>query len=511
MNQQEDNLKIQLDLLAKAGGKLQSDDDIEFSGKKFNIPQFYDPNMRQAGEYLIERADKENEYQSFSRSYKYKAWDGARATAVAFRRLFGSFDQKTSLFKMAETRTVPIGVGETMEVPWGEFEVPGMDKVTFSTTSNGGMFTLNAVGPRHWRHHITGVFEMVQSILDTDSIYRGRAFDGQDMPDFVDLSSLDRSKIVFNESVENLLEADLWSVIQYHKELREHGQPLKRVVLLQGPYGTGKTSAGFITAQVAVANNWTFIYVRPGRDDMEQAFKFAHTLQPCVVFVEDVDIIGDASQGAKKITKMLDLFDGIESKTKDVILVATTNHVSKLHKGMLRPGRIDSVIEIGALDDPATIKMIKAICGPNLADVVNWDRVVMAMQGFYPAFIKEALDRATRYSIVRNRGKVGKLTTDDFVNAALGLRPQLELMDAANDEPEKTTIDSLLRGLFADTAGISVAAAAATSEVVKAKIDRGTSEVVGRIQSSLTEAINATEIVDSDGDNVDDRYMKVPE
>lgn len=46
-----------------------------------------------------------------------------------------------------------------------------------------------------------------------------------------------------------------------------------------------------------------------------------------------------------------------------------------------------------------------------------------------PAFVKEAIDRAKRYNMARNGGKLTQLNTDDFVNAAVGLRPQLELME----------------------------------------------------------------------------------
>jgi hypothetical protein len=63
------------------------------------------------------------------------------------------------------------------------------------------------------------------------------------------------------------------------------------------------------------------------------------------------------------------------------------------------------------------------------------------MEGFVPAFIRESLDRTLRYSIARNNGEVKTLTTADFVAAATGLRPQLDLMEDAHEGREKPTLD----------------------------------------------------------------------
>jgi hypothetical protein len=69
------------------------------------------------------------------------------------------------------------------------------------------------------------------------------------------------------------------------------------------------------------------------------------------------------------------------------------------------------------------------------------------MEGFTPAFSKEAIDRAKRYSLARNAGELGLLDTEDFVLAARGLRPQHDLMMGSSDATAAPTMDAHLRRL----------------------------------------------------------------
>ena len=115
-------------------------------------------------------------------------------------------------------------------------------------------------------------------------------------------------------------------------------------------------------------------------------------------------------------------------------MVLTSNHVDKIHKAMLRPGRLDSVTEIGALDHEGFIKLVKVTVPPGLlGDEIDFDRVADAMADFLPAFVKEAIDRSMRYALARTGGEVDTLATEDFVHAAKGLRPQLDLMHGAKE------------------------------------------------------------------------------
>lgn len=444
--------------LAKLGGSLSHDDDIMFDGKKYILPESVD--LGGAIDYLIQKRDEDEEEMDFRKSYKYRPLDGARATSNAIKRAFG-FSIAKPIFTMfgkqnPQLRDIPISATETEQVPWGQLALPSLPGavVMLSAAQDpeyGTIFHLVVKSPRKWRHHIQGFFKLVEDELQKNSIYRGKAIDGQEEPQFIDLTGVDPDDVVYTQDTMRQLEANVWSPIKHADELAKLGQPGKRSVLFEGPYGTGKTLGAYITAQVAVANGWTFIMCRPGRDNLDEVMQTARIYQPSVVFFEDLDTVA-INQGDEHITRLLDTFDGIQAKGTRMLLVLTTNHVERIHKGMVRPGRLDAVIHVGAMDRPGVEKLTRRVIGPALADDVDFDAFFEACgprmrpdgvmsEGFMPAFVKEALDRAVRYSVSRNAGELSLIGTDDLVAAAEGLRPQLDLMEGASDAAPTNTMD----------------------------------------------------------------------
>jgi ATP-dependent 26S proteasome regulatory subunit len=194
-----------------------------------------------------------------------------------------------------------------------------------------------------------------------------------------------------------------------------------------------------------VQNGWTFISAKPGRDKIEDVLRTAKLYQPAVVFVEDID--GEASSGENQdVTRLLEAFDGISGKGGELMILMTTNHIDRIHKGMLRPGRLDAVVEVAALDRNGIEKLIKAIVQPGkLAADVNYDEVAEAMTDFLPAFIRETITRAVSFSIARNGGSSEYvIDTPDLCNAAHSLRPQLDHLDKAGEGNKRPSVDGAI-------------------------------------------------------------------
>jgi len=503
-SEEERTLQQIRELLAAASGNLKQDDDVIFEGRKYVLPE-REESKRTAGIHLIEMADEEEERQRFSREYKYRPWDGAVATQRVLVKAYGHMHQRNSLFQMAETREVQVGPDELISVPWGEFDVPGLDGVVFvsmaASGDNGPVYLLSATGPRRFRDEINGVFNLVQEELEESSIYRGKAFNGAENPDFLDLGKFDPSKVVYSEEVLTELDANVWCLIRYPEQNRELGLPLKRAVVFEGPYGTGKTLGAKLTAKVAVDNGWTFIFVRPGIDDLRVAFQTAKLYAPCVVHVEDVETLGGYGGSRDHMSRVLDMFDGIDTKDSDVICVATTNHKEEIHAGMLRPGRIDGVIHIGALDAAGIRRLVEVSVLPGqLEEEMDWAAIAVAMDGYMPAFAKEAINRAQRYMLRRNKGKIGPLATSDFVHAARGLRTQFELQQSAKDKPEDKGLDGYVREMLDE---IVTAASDGIREELP-DMDSAASEIVdqvqGNTQSDMRELLNETSVYDQNGE-----------
>src|SRR4029077_18616774 len=113
----------------------------------------------------------------------------------------------------------------------------------------------------------------------------------------------------------------------------------------------------------------------PGRDSLQTVLQTARMYQPAVVFFEDLDEISDPSHDGDNVTQLLDTFDGITAKGTEILAILTTNHPERIHKGMLRPGRLDAVIHIGELDANGVGRMIRALVPNEQLGHVNVDRV----------------------------------------------------------------------------------------------------------------------------------------
>ncbi len=444
LSEQDRNSRAILAALDALGGQSVGDDSLIFRGQQFILPAAMEGDVQGAVRYLKEWDTQQNTTFSFSRSYHNRPYDGAAAFERAMKRVFGTSGIGKATFSLfgqnpPQYVTVASGPDSTIQVPWGTVTFSPIDaefNLGYNRDSDYGLvFELTVEAPRRHRRRVEGFFAVVEDELARHSIYKGRAITSDDLePKFLDTSKVDDSKIVYREEVKRQLDVNLWAPLRYTDALRDTGVPLKRAVLVEGPNGTGKTLAGLRTAQIAQESGWTFILVRAGEDPLE-ALKTARVYSPAVVWVEDLDVIASAEasdRDRKKISKVLDVLDGLQGKGSEVMAGFTTNFVEKLDKGVLRPGRLDAVIHIAELDAAGYERLVRALTPARLLDpAVDMTAVTDAYAGFLPAFAAEATLRAVRYSVARNKGQAGMITTSDLVDAARGMKDHLDLMARA--------------------------------------------------------------------------------
>jgi ATP-dependent 26S proteasome regulatory subunit len=132
--------------------------------------------------------------------------------------------------------------------------------------------------------------------------------------------------------------------------------------------------------------------------------------------------------------------------------VFTTNYVEMIQKGVMRPGRLDAVIHIGPLDASGYQKLVQAHIPENLLGDIDYEQVAVAFEGYPPAFNVETIQRTLRYALARNNGiMVDKIETQDLVDAAAGMKRQLDLMNGAREGGNKPTVEGVLGDLVSDT------------------------------------------------------------
>jgi hypothetical protein len=452
-------------------------DEIEYHDRpKITLPR--DMSLKKARDILtrVER-DQETEVAQ-EKEFKYRPYDGAVACARVMKEMFGiTFGERIRNFfrdDPPQTLSVPISLTETLEVPWGMVSIPTLPGTRLhlgSTRSreHGDVFKISAVYPKKHTNTIKDFFRAVEKELKNNSIYRGKAILGTGaQPEFYDNTAFKSAEIVFSDDVEDVLNGTVWSVLKYRQQLKKEGVRVKRAALLHGPYGCGKTSALQMTCEIAIACGWTYIKVRTS-ENVHQALQTARLYAPAVVAIEDIDNEASTAEGGE-VAKLLESFDGMTSKGHELVMVMTTNHLDKVHKGMLRPGRLDAVIEIAELDRGGIERLIRAVVAQDKLDAAtDWDVVYDAMSierpdpehpgqtkrhGFYPAFVREALERAKTVAISNAGGKPNYLLgTEALRVAALSLHDQLRTMLDAEEGQPKPVFDSLLRATIGDEVG----------------------------------------------------------
>lgn len=459
--QQQASMDATIQLLTElGGGKVNQEQGIRYvPGTQIGLPT--DPqNMdyETASELLSKAAEDQRELHSFTRSFKYRPLDGAAAFERALIRITGlaahGMTVQTFFGPIRPYRIdVPVGVNETISVPWGNLQFPIFKaEIQIGATRDrelGVISEITITAPKKFASAIEGLWKVVAEELRERSIFKGKAFTGTEEPKFFDPFKVKRSQVVYSENAERRLETSVWGPIRTAELQRAEGLALNTKNLLAGPYGTGKTLGLAITAQEAVTAGWTFIQAK-SNEDLTAVLQTAVMYSPAVVAIEDIDLIVDDNSD-KKLADLLELFDGMTMKNNEVMVVMTSNHAEDLPKGMLRAGRIDSLIEIGSLDQAGVERLIKSVIPAGKLDPdTDYAAVYRAMEGFAPAFIKETFSSAQRAAIVRTGSRDYLLSTPDFENAALILKAQHEMHERAGEIPAGDPLEALFHKVITD-------------------------------------------------------------
>ena len=445
--------------LAELGGitsELHGEETIRrIEGTQIGLPQGMPlPVARQ----VIDKAiDDEEQTYTVSYQFKYRPMDGARAIQRVLRDLFGwsiGMPVKTLFGNIPpQLITVETDFGVTEQVPWGRLGLPHfeggyMDLGVHHDPQMGAQFEVTVTVKRKFQDNVAGLFNAINMELFNNSIYKAKAITASEQPTFIDISGIDFDDIVYTEQVQEDIEVFIWANIRYPNQLRDINQLGKRLTIVHGGYGGGKTELARLTALLAVQNGCGFMMVRPGIDNYIYAIQMARLYGGrWVIFIEDADLLArpDNPEG---LQVLLDQLDGVMVKGLDISMVFTTNHLDRIQKGVLRPGRTDGLIEIGAMDRPGVEKLAKRMIGDNLdLDDCDFDEVFVAMDGFMPAFVSEVFKRAIRRNLVRNQGVLTKLNGHDLIGAANNLRPQLDLMHGAPEARRGEGFDGAFRML----------------------------------------------------------------
>lgn len=363
---------------------------------------------------------------------------------------------------------VPTGPNpeDVVQVPWGRMELPGIDGYlqTSAGISDGRpVFVISGAVKRLNEQLVHDIAMDVRKDLDTNSVYRGKAikvefneanlqrdnpFDDKFVPKFLTLPK--NSTVILNAEAKQRLEIELYNPVMYSQRCRDLHIPLKRGVLLEGPYGTGKTLTAYDLAAVCVANKWTFIYLEDAAT-LEQAIGFARLYQPCVIFAEDIDKV-IATKNDPELVVIRNALDSIESKNSEIMVVLTTNHIESLHSGFLRCGRIDSIVTIARPDAASTVKLARLYGGDTIvAQDGELELALAPVVGQSAAVIRECVERAKLAAVSHcAEGAPVTITAEDLKLTAQTLANHTELLNRDGTAATEHYASSFAKGLVED-------------------------------------------------------------
>ncbi|MCI6729820.1 MAG: ATP-dependent zinc metalloprotease FtsH [Candidatus Faecousia sp.] len=219
--------------------------------------------------------------------------------------------------------------------------------------------------------------------------------------------------------------AELQEVVDFLRDPRKFqnmGAKVPKGVLLEGPPGTGKTllaraAAGEAEVQFLSISGSDFVelYVGVGASRVRDLFDQAKKMAPAIVFIDEIDAVGrrrGAGMGGghdereQTLNQLLVEMDGFQAN-EGVIVLAATNRRDILDPALLRPGRFDRHIYVGAPDAKGREEILKLHArNKRLAGEVDLKTVALATSGFTGADLENLLNEAAILAVRENRAVI---------------------------------------------------------------------------------------------------------
>lgn len=407
---------------------------------------------------LLQRFEKaQEEIIVVTRTFDVFPWDGAYGLGKVLANKFGWVDAipTPGFFGPTPPKAIVIETGAyTKEtIFWGRLSLAvlgkGFIQTGVSRKGNRLRLELTASVPRKSESLVTEIYNALEVYLASNSIYKGKAIKlrlhededaGQEMvePLFLDTSKIDVNSVVYPRDVEDALRTNLFTPICRMADCRKAGIPVKRGIMLAGPFGVGKTLAARNASKYATDHNVTYVYATRA-NELAEIIEFAKQYAPAVVFCEDIDRATDGERSVS-MDDLLNILDGVDTKGAEIITVLTTNAAEKINPAMLRPGRLDAVIEIKKPDAPAIERLVRMYGGANIDQQADLTDVATLLAGNIPAVVAEVVHRAklAQLSLTPEGEKLGLIGEQALMLSAESMRMQLDLLEGNRPEPEPT-------------------------------------------------------------------------
>ena len=227
--------------------------------------------------------------------------------------------------------------------------------------------------------------------------------------------STDENKKVTFDNVAGLREEkeELEEIVDFLRSPRKYtklGARIPKGVLLVGPPGTGKTlMAKAVAGEAGVpffsisGSDFVEMFVGVGASRVRDLFEEGKRHSPCIIFIDEIDAVarrrgtgmgGGHDEREQTLNQLLVEMDGF-GVNEGIIVMAATNRVDILDPAILRPGRFDRTIAVGAPDVRGREEILKVHAkGKPLGDDVDLAQIAQTTAGFTGAELENLLNEA---------------------------------------------------------------------------------------------------------------------
>ena len=243
---------------------------------------------------------------------------------------------------------------------------------------------------------------------------------------FADVAGEDEAKENLQEVVNYLHDPSKYESI---------GAKMPKGILLVGPPGTGKTMlAKAVAGEAGVpffsisGSEFVEMFVGMGASKVRDLFKQAKEKAPCIVFIDEIDAIGQKRSGGQyggndereqTLNQLLTEMDGFEGNT-GVIILAATNRPESLDPALTRPGRFDRRVPVELPDLKGREEILKVHAKKvALAPGIDFTTVARMASGASGAELANIVNEAALRAVRAGRKSVTQSDLEESIEVVI--------------------------------------------------------------------------------------------
>ncbi|MGN0801064.1 MAG: ATP-dependent zinc metalloprotease FtsH [Candidatus Faecivicinus sp.] len=236
-----------------------------------------------------------------------------------------------------------------------------------------------------------------------------------------------------DEAKENLTE-----IVEYLHDpakYKEIGASMPKGILLVGPPGTGKTMLAKAVAGEAnvpffsiSGSEFVEMFVGMGASKVRDLFKQAKEKAPCIVFIDEIDAIGQKRSNGKMggndereqtLNQLLTEMDGFEGNN-GVIILAATNRPESLDPALLRPGRFDRRVPVELPDLQGREAILRVHARKvKLEDNIDFTQIARMASGASGAELANIVNEAALRAVRQGRKTVTQADLEESIEVVI--------------------------------------------------------------------------------------------